>query len=159
MKNLLILFFVFLSFNSFSQNEKLTNIRENLILDESVEEIRKDLVFVAINSKADTTFIFNEIREKASKLIERDTLILFSFGGMGYNSREGTGNYDSITINYSFLYLDVSMDCLNALNYQIGKWIYNSIIKNEITRRHGKNWEIDIQNKIESLKSNQSKKE
>jgi hypothetical protein len=40
-----------------------------------------------------------------------------------------------------------------------GVQMYNEIIKKEITRRHGKNWEINLQNKINSLKPNQSKKE
>ena len=152
MKNLLILLFVFLSFNSFSQDFKTDPARESLLSNKYVRNAESNLLTLLDDYKADTILIFKEMRKSALNSIQNDTLLLFSpSNGLGFDAWSGIGLYDSLTLQYSFLYEDVYLDCTTTNNYHIAKEIYNSIIKNEIAKRHGKNWEAEIKKKIDDF--------
>ncbi len=148
MKNLLILLFVFLSFNSFSQSFKTDPARKSLLSNQYVRNAESNILSFIYdwdhNLKTDTTVNFREIRENALEAAKNDTLLLFSSGGMGYNSNAGAGMYDSITLGYSFLYEDIYTDCVVTQDFEKGTEIYNSIIKDEIAKRYSKNWETEI---------------
>ena len=159
MKNLLLLFFVLLSFNLHSQHFKTDPARKSLLSNEYVNETKANILLIALDYKSDTTVFFEKIKENALQAVKNDTLILFSTGGMGLNSREGAGNYDSITLTYSFLYVDITTDCLTTFNFVRAKGIYNSTVWKELKRRNGEGWEINMQTKIDSVKSHQLKKD
>ncbi|WP_338763450.1 hypothetical protein WAF17_19645 [Bernardetia sp. ABR2-2B] len=160
MKTLQItLLLLFVSFGSFAQDYQIDQKRKSLLSNEYVREAKANILLIALDYKSDTTVFFEKIKDNALQAVKNDTLILFSTGGMGLNSREGVGNYDSITLTHSFLYVDITTDCLTTFNFVRAKGIYNSTIWKELKVRNGENWKKDIQNKIDSVKSNQSKKE
>lgn len=161
MKNLLLLLFVFLSFNSFSQSNEAEEMRRSIY--QSNEEIIylnyliEELEFIKCkDSSSHFPKIKDFIREN---IVKNDTLFVYTQGIMGNNSSRGRGDYDSLTLPYSFLYYDFYTNCIMDGCFVNGMQMYNEMIKKEITRRHGKNWEVDIQNKIDSVKSNSPKKE
>jgi len=155
------LLLLFVSFNSFSQNDEAEKIRSSVY--QSNEEIGylgyllSELEFTkCVDSNSHFPQIKDFIREN---IIKDDTLFIYTFGVFGYSSNEGKGKYDSLTLPYSFLYDDIYTGCGTDGCFYVGVQMYNEIIKNEITRRHGKDWEIDIQSKIDSIEPNIFKEE
>lgn len=137
------LLLLFVSFNSFAQL-KTDPQRKSLLSNKYVREAESNLLTLIYKYDSDTTLIFKNIRENALRATQNDTLLLFSSGSMGYNSSEGGGDYDSITLKYSFLYEDIYTDCETSQDFEIGTKIYNSIIKDEIAKRYSKNWQTEI---------------
>ncbi len=153
MKNLLFLLFVFLSFNVHSQHFKTDPARKSLLSNEYVRKAEGNILTLLYNWKTDTdtTIAFKEIRENALKAAKNDTLLIFISGGLKRDSNSGKGIFDSLTLNYSFLYESVYADCIITKEYETGKEIYNSIIEDEIAKRHGKNWEAEIEKKMDDF--------
>ena len=153
MKNLLFLFFIFISFNVYSQNDKAEEMRRSVF--QSNEEILYldhlllELEFIKCK---DSSSHFPKIKDFVREnIIEGDTLFIYTQGIMGNNSSRGRGDYDSLTLPYSFLYYDFYTNCIMDGCFFDGMQMYNEIIKKEITRRHGKNWESTIQAKIDKI--------
>jgi hypothetical protein len=161
MKNLLLLLFVFLSFNVYSQNEEAEEMRRS-IFQNNEEIIHLQYLIEELESVKckDSSLHFPKIKDFIRQnIIQGDTLLIYTFGVMGYYSLEGKGSYDSLTLPYSILYDDIYIGCGTDGCFYNGVQMYNEMIKNEITRRHGKNWEINMQTKIDSVKSRQLKKD
>lgn len=131
------LLLLFVSSTAFAQI-KTDPARKSLLSNEYVRKAESNILIFFYDLKADTTVNFKEIRENALKVAKNDTLLLFSSGSMGYNSRKGVGEYDSITLKYSFLYDDIYTDCMVTETSELAIEIYNTIIEDEISKRFGK---------------------
>lgn len=170
MKNLLTLFFVFLSFNIYSQNDETEKTRSSAISSLKITELEQlilnlnleiDLGQLAM-SEDPVKFEEDSVKSKYSSVIKpkvleyskKDTLVLFSKAFMNLPSREGLGEYDSITSKYSFFYKDICTNCLKYRYPTRTLEFYNSIIENEISNRYGKNWKENLKKEINEHNKN-----
>jgi hypothetical protein len=137
------LLLLFVSFGSFAQDSEAKNRRISIISKSELLEIEK----LILDYDFDSSEYFLNLNKKSLEYAKNDTLVLFSTGSMGYNSREGVGEYDSITYKYSFCYKDIHSECLfSYLDTVI--LFYNSIIENEISNRYGKEWKEKCKSEI-----------
>lgn len=153
MKSLLTLLFVFLSFNSFSQKHEAEEMRRS-VFQNNEEIIQLQYLIEELESIKckDSSSHFSKIKDFIREsIIQGDTLFIYTQGIMGHNSSRGRGDYDSLTLPYSFLYYDCYTNCIMDGCFFDGMQMYNEMIKKEITRRHGKNWESIIQAKIDKI--------
>lgn len=123
------------------------------------EKLEINNVFLTIDSaltvfKETDSIQVNEyslaFKNKAFSTLDRDTLVLFSFGSEGYHGL-GSGKYDSLTLKYGFIYIDVSLDCtpneglIDVVNN------FNSTVKKEIGNRNNQNWKTNLKNEIDRI--------
>lgn len=141
------LLLLFVSFGSFAQNNE--DKRLFIISKPEVLELEK----IILNYNFDSSEYFINLNKKSLEYAKNDTLVLFSTGSIGYNSRKGVGEYDSITYKYSFCYKDIHSECLfSYLDTVI--LFYNSIIENEISNRYGEEWKERCESKIATTRNN-----
>ena len=170
MKNLLTLLFVFLSFNVHSQNEEAEKTRSSAISSLKVTELEQLILNLNLGIDIDQLVLSKDpvkleedsvkskynsvLKPKVLEYSKNDTLVLFSKAFMKIPSREGVGEYDSITSKYSFFYRDICTNCLTE-RYPVRTLdFYNSVIENEISNRYGKNWKENLKKEIDEYNAN-----
>ncbi|WP_375560333.1 hypothetical protein ACE193_21935 [Bernardetia sp. OM2101] len=157
----IILLLLFISFGSFAQNDEAKKLRRSVFQNNKeilyLDHLLLELEFIKCK---DSSLHFPKIKDFIREnIIKSDTLFIYTQGIMGHNSSRGRGDYDSLTLYYSFLYYDFYTSCVMDGCFYDGMQMYNEIIKNEITRRHGKEWEINLQYKIDNIEPNLFKKD
>ncbi len=153
MKYLLLLLSIFFNSAVYSQNNKAEEIRLSLLQNNEttlhLQYLLSELEFIKCrDSSPHFAKIKDFIREN---IIENDTLFIYTQGIMGNNSPRGRGDYDSLTLPYSFLYYDIYTSCIMEGCFFDGMQMYNKMIEKEIARRHGRKWKANIQKKIDKI--------
>jgi hypothetical protein len=80
------LLLLFVSFNSFAQNDEAEKIRSSVISNSEVTELEKLILNYEFVENQDSAKYFSELKEKSFNCAKNDTLVLFSTGFVGGNS-------------------------------------------------------------------------